>query len=565
MSQPLRLVIVGGVAAGPKAAARARRLAPDADITIVEKGAVLSYAGCGLPYYISGVVEKRESLMSTALGVTRDTAFFDKAKNIKVLSETEAVEIDRQARELEVRHLPTGEVQRLPYDRLIIATGAETVEPPLLGKELGNVFRLKRVEDADAMREQLAGKDGRRVVIIGGGLIGVEMAEACSARGARITIVELLDQILTMFDPEMAALVQKHLRDRGIEVMTGTRVLKLEGDGEGNVAGVETDRGRLAADLVLLSIGIRPNVALARSAGLLLGHSGGILVNDFLQTSDPVIFAAGDCTEKRHLLQGTGTFLPLGSAANKEGRLAANNALGHAERYPGVVGATAVKVFDWNLARAGLSETQARDRGLPVVTATVGAPDRPHYYPGGKLVLLKLIADRSNRRLLGIQGVGPGDTPRRVDVAITAMTAGMTVDEVANLDLTYSPAFSEAMDALHVGANIVRNKLDGHLRGVTAASLQDSRRAAEDFFLLDVRTPPEHAAGCIPGSVLLPLGALRERAEELPRDKRVVAYCRTSLRAYEAARILAGKGFENVEILDGGIAAWPYEVEVEAG
>ncbi len=555
-----RIVVIGGVAAGPKAAARARRLDPSAEITIVEKDELLSYAGCGLPYYISGLVEDRRQLMTTPIGVLRDPKFFAQVKNIKVLNKTKAVGIDRKAREVEVQGVDSGETQRLPYDKLIIATGASPIEPPIPGKDLKNVWQLKQVEDADRFREYLQGKASPNVVIIGGGLIGMEMTEAVVERKGDVTVVEMLPHVLPMIDADMAYLVEKHMRDVGVTVMTSAKVERIEGDADGQVKRVVTSSGQVEADLVLLSVGIRPNIELAKKAGLLIGATGGIHVNEYMQTSDPDIYAAGDCAEKSCTIRGTECFLPLGSAANKEGRVAGSNAVGHVERFPGVVGATALKVFDWNVGRAGLSVEQATELGIPVVSATVSAPDKPHYYPGNKPVILKLIAEKANRRLIGIQGVGPGEVMKRIDVAITAMTAHMTVDDVANLDLAYAPPYSEAMDVLIHGANILRNKLDGLLKGVTSTQLQASREAGEDLMLLDVRTPDEHQNGAIPGSTLVPLGAVRSRLDQIPRDRRVVAYCKTSLRAWEAICILAGYGYTNVEILDGGFLAWPFDI-----
>jgi NADPH-dependent 2,4-dienoyl-CoA reductase/sulfur reductase-like enzyme/rhodanese-related sulfurtransferase len=561
MAEPLRILIVGGVAAGPKAAARARRLDPDAEITIVEKGQVISYAGCGLPYYVSGMVEDRNALMASPIGVLRDPAFFAKVKRVTVLTGTEAVAINPEGKTLDVRELDSGETSALPYDRLIIATGADPVEPPIPGKDLGNVLRLKQVIDADVLREQMLSKACPRVAIIGGGLIGMEMTEAFTHCGSAVTVVEMLPQLLAMLDPEIAALVEKRMRQLGVHVMTATRVERLVGDEDGNVASVVTDRGELPLQLVLLSIGIRPNTALARAAGLEIGPTGGIVVDDRMETSVPDIFAAGDCTEKRCGAAKRPCFMPLGSVANKEGRVAGASAAGVADRFPGVMSTAALKVFDWNVARTGLTEAEAGSTGQPVVTATVSGPDRPHYYPGAKPVVLKLVADPATRRLLGVQGVGPGEAVKRIDVAVTALTAGMTVDQVANLDLAYAPPYSEAMDILIHGANILRNKLDGLVRGVTAVGLHEALSAGEGLFLLDVRTQDEHDTARIPGSVLVPLGAVRTRAAEIPRDRRVVAYCKTSLRAWEASCMLAGLGYENVEILDGGILAWPYETE----
>ncbi len=554
-----KIVVIGGVAAGPKAAARARRLDPNAEITIVEKDELLSYAGCGLPYYISGMVEDRRQLMATPIGVLRDPKFFAQVKDIKVLNRTRATAIDRTAREVEVQGVDTGEVQRLPYDKLIIATGADPLEPPIPGKDLQNVWRLKQVEDADRFRAFLQTDSCPKVAIIGGGLIGMEMTEAVVECKGAVTVIEMLPHVLPMLDADMAYLLEKHMREVGVTVATSARVERIEADADGLARRVVTTKGVFDANLVLLSVGIRPNVELARNAGLFIGPSGAIHVNEYMQTSDPNIYAAGDCAEKSCDIRGTWCALPLGSVANKEGRVAGSNAAGHVDRFPGVLGATALKVFDMNVGRAGLSAEQAAELGIPVVTATVSAPDRPHYYPGSKPIVLKLIAEKANRRLIGIEGVGLGDVMKRVDVAITAMTAHMTVDDVANLDLAYAPPYSEAMDVLIHGANILRNKLDGLLKGVTATQLQAMSTNGDDVMILDVRTPDEHQGGRVPGSTLIPLGAVRARSTEIPRDKRVVAYCKTSLRAWEAIRILAGQGYDNVEILDGGFLAWPFE------
>lgn len=555
-----KLVVIGGVAAGPKAAARARRLDPSAEITIVEKDELLSYAGCGLPYYISGLVEDRRQLMATPIGVMRDPQFFAQVKNIKVLNRTLATAIDRAAREVEVQGVDTGEVSRLPYDKLIIATGADPLEPPIPGKDLENVWRLKQVEDADRFRAYLQTDCCPKVAIIGGGLIGMEMTEAVVECKGAVTIIEMLPHVLPMLDADVAYLLEKGMRDAGVTVATSARVERIEGDENGMARCVVTTKGTFDAELVLLSVGIRPNVELARQAGLLIGPSGGIHVNEYMQTSDPNIYAAGDCAEKSCDMRGTWCALPLGSVANKEGRVAGSNAVGHVDRFPGVLGATALKIFDWNVGRAGLSAEQAAELGIPVVTATVAAPDKPHYFPGNQPIILKLVAEKANRRLIGIEGVGLGDVMKRVDVAITAMTAHMTVDDVAQLDLAYAPPYSEAMDVLIHGANILRNKLDGLLKGVTSTQLKAACDAGEDLMILDVRTPDEHQSGRIPGSTLIPLGAVRNRAGEIPRDKRVVAYCKTSLRAWEAICMLNGLGYDNVEILDGGFTAWPFDV-----
>jgi NADPH-dependent 2,4-dienoyl-CoA reductase/sulfur reductase-like enzyme/rhodanese-related sulfurtransferase len=560
MQQPLPILVIGGVAAGPKAAARARRLAPDAEITIVERDEFLSYAGCGLPYYISGAVKKQAELMETPIGVVRDAAFFDKAKAIKVLNHTEALRIDRAAKTVEVQDLVTGETSALSYDKLVIATGARLVEPPIEGKDLGNVFRLKNVHDAEAIKAMLS-QECRRVTIIGGGLVGMEMTEAFHECGKVTTVVELLPHVLPMLDSDVAALVEQYLRALGVAVMTGTKVLRLEGDGEGNVCKVVTDKGEIETELVLLSIGIRPEATLAEAAGLDIGLTGGVKVDDHLRTSDPDVYAVGDCAEKQCVISGVPCFQPLGSVANKEGRVAGTNLAGGDERFPGVVGTGAVKVFDWNVARAGMTVKQAQDAGRDVVSVLVPGADHAHYYPGAKPIFLKLTVERETRKLIGIQAVGPGDVTKRVDVAITAMTAGMTVDQIADLDLCYAPPYAQAMDMLITAANVARNLLDGLFDSTTAEEVHSMMEAGEDFFLLDVRSPAEHQQARIAGSHLVPLGALRAKASDLPKDKPIVAYCKSSLRAYEAACYLRSQGLDNVRVMQGGIMAWTYETE----
>jgi len=557
MSEPLRVVIVGGVAAGPKVASKIIRLCQDAEVTIVEKGKLLSYAGCGLPYYVSGVVKDQKELMSTPVGTVRDPVFFQNVKNVKVLNETEATEIDRSGRRLRVRDLVRGEESWLDYDKLVLATGARPVVPPIPGVDLENVFTLHGVHDAEGIRATLAQDKARDVVIVGGGLIGVEITEALAQHGCRVTMVEMMPQVLRILDLDMARLVERHMESHGVKVLTNTKVEAIEGDG--TVAAVQTSAGRVAADMVVLAIGVRPNVTLAEPAGLDIGTTGAIKVNDKMQTSDPDIYAAGDCVECTDLMTGEPCFVPLGSTANKQGRVAAVNLCGGQDRFPGVLGSTVCKVFDFCVARTGLSESAAREQGHDVVTAWAPAPDKAHFMPQAKLLMLKLMADRKTRRLLGVQAVGPGAGDKRIDVVAMALTAGMTVDQLANADLCYAPPFSPAMDNIITAANVVRNKIDGYMEGVTPAEVHQMLEEKRDFVFLDARSPQEYEQVHLPGSTLIPLGSLRGRLDELPRDKEIVAFCKISLRGYEAALILKAAGFKKVRVMDGGIAMWPFE------
>lgn len=556
-SSAMKVVIVGGVAAGPKVAAKVIRLMPHASVTVVEKGQFLSYAGCGLPYYISGQVKNHAELMSTPMGALRDAVFFQKVKNVRILSRTEAIKIDRAARSVRVKELGRRREFDLKYDKLVLATGASPIRPSIPGHDLDNIFCLHGVQDAEGIKAGLSGDRARDVVIVGGGLIGMETTEALARSGCRVTIVEMQPQTLGILDAEMARLVELHLESNGVKVLTNTKVCAFKGDGK--VHRVVTDRGTLAADLVIMGIGVRPNTALARAAGLEIGETGGIKVNEQMRTSDPDIYAAGDCVECIDILTGRPAYVPLGSTANKQGRVAAVNLSGGEDAFPGILGSTICKVFDYCVARTGLTERAAKELGYTVTVAMAPAPDRANYLSTARLLLLKLVVDRDTRRLLGVQAVGPGAGDKRIDVAATAIAAGMTVDQVAGLDLGYAPPYSPAMDNLITAANVARNKLDSHMVGVPAAEVHQMLQDKKDFVFLDVRTPGEHDQVRLPGATLIPLATLRGRIEEIPKGKPIVTFGQISLRGYEAALILRASGFEDVRVLDGGIAMWPYE------
>jgi len=557
MKDPMKVVIVGGVAAGPKVASKVIRLMPNAEVTIVERGKLLSYAGCGLPYYVSGVVKEQAELMSTPIGVVRDPVFFQKVKNVHVLNRTEATEIDRPGKRLRIKSVADGSESWLDYDRLVLATGASPVVPPIDGAGLDNIFTLHGVHDAEGIKSVLAEKKAHDVVIVGGGLIGVEVTEALAERGCRVTIVEMLPQILPMLDWEMARLVARHMESHGVKVLTDTRVRRFEGDGR--VSSVVTDDGVLPADMVIMAIGVRPNVKLAEDAGLEIGVTGAIKVDEHMQTSDSEIYAAGDCVESVDLVTGGPCHVPLGSTANKQGRVVAVNVCGGDDTFPGVLGSTVCKVFDHCVARTGLTEAGARQAGYDVTVAMGPAPDKAHFMPGAKPLLLKLIVDSKTRRLIGAESVGPGAGDKRIDVAAMAITAGMTVDDIANVDLCYAPPYASAMDNIITAANIARNKLDGHMVGASAEQVHRMLEQKEDFVFLDVRSPGEYDQVRLRGSTLIPLGALRERLDELSNDKKIVTFCKISLRGYEAALILKAAGFKDVCVMDGGIVMWPYE------
>jgi NADPH-dependent 2,4-dienoyl-CoA reductase/sulfur reductase-like enzyme/rhodanese-related sulfurtransferase len=558
----VKIVIIGGVAAGPKAASKIIRMKPESDVTIIEKGLFLSYAGCGLPYYVSGEVKKQRELMETPAGVVRDAAFFLNVKNLKVQNSTEALELDRSNKRVHIKTLSSGEESWIPYDKLVIATGALPVIPSIPGVDKKNVFTLHGVHDAEGIKAALAEQKAKDVVIIGGGLIGVEATEALATHGCRVTVVEMLPQILNLLDWEIARLVENYMETNGVRVMTNTKALALESrsGAADSVTHVRTDKGDIPTDMVILAIGVRPNASLAKQAGLAIGEkTGAIQVDDHMLTSDPDIYAAGDCVECIDRMTGRPCYVPLGSTANKQGRVVAVNICGGNEVFPGVLGSSICKVFDYCVARTGLTERAASSLGYEVITAMVPGADKAHYMPKAKTLLMKIVADKKTGELLGVQVTGPGEGAKRIDVAATAITAGMTLDLLANLDLSYAPPYSSAMDNLITAANVARNKRDGYMVGISAESVQRKIQNGEDFVFLDVRSPQEHAQAYLPNSTLIPLGSLRKRFSEIPTDKEIITYCAISLRGYEASLILRAAGFTDVKVLDGGMAMWPYE------
>lgn len=555
-----KIVIIGGIACGPKAAARARRCDQQAQVTIVEQGENLSVATCGLPYYVSGVIESQREL------VTRGPDFFKEVMNIDVLTRTRALAIDRKNHRVEILKLGTNQTSTIAYDKLVLATGSLPAVPNWKGKDLGGVFTLSKIEEAQAIRSLVSPRKIRKAVIIGAGLIGLEMAEALISQGLEVSVVEALDWVLpTLLDFEVAAYVEKHLREKGVKLLFRQRVTGFDGDQKGRVNRVITEKAELETDLVLLAIGVQPNSELAQNAGLDIGATGGIAVNPHLQTSDPDIYAGGDCVENVNLVTGQKILAPLGSTANKHGRVIGTNVTGGDETFPGVLGTSIAKVFDYNVGRVGLSQSQAEKAGYDVITSLVPGYEHATYYPKGKEIMVKLVAERANGRLLGGQVVGPGDTAKRIDVLATALTFSATVDDLANTDLAYAPPYNSALDPLHNAANVIRNKQSGYARALTPVEVQNKLQSGDDFILLDVRSPGEWEAYRIeaPQSRLLPLRELRQKLDKLPKDAEIITFCQTSVRAYQAQRILDGAGFKDVKFMDGSIAAWPYEISRE--
>jgi NADPH-dependent 2,4-dienoyl-CoA reductase/sulfur reductase-like enzyme/rhodanese-related sulfurtransferase len=555
-----KIVIIGGTACGPKAAARARRCDQQAQITLVEQEENLSIATCGLPYYVSGVIDSQQQL------IQRGCDFFRDVMNTDVLTLTRGVSIDRKNHRLELLNLGTKRTSTIEYDKLVLATGSLPAVPNLKGNDLKGVFTLYKIGEAQAIRDSVAPHKMKKAVIIGAGLIGLEMAEAFVSQGLEVSVVEALDWPLpTILDFEVATYVEKHLREKGVKLHLGQRIVGLEGDKEGRVSRVITDKTGLEADLALLAIGVKPNAGLAEDAGLEIGATGGVAVNAHLQTSDPDIYAGGDCVENTNLVTGQKMLAPLGSTANKHGRVIGTNITGGNETFPGVLGTSIAKVFDYNVGRVGLSQWQAEKAGYKVITSLVPGYEHATYYPKGKEILVKLVAEKASKRLLGGQVVGPGETAKRVDVLATALAFGATVDNLANTDLSYAPPYNSALDPLHNAANVIRNKQAGYARALKPMEVESKLRSGDDFIFLDVRSPAEWDTQRIeaPQTRLLPLRELRQKMDGLPRDTEIVTSCHSSVRAYQAQRILDGAGFKNVKFMDGSIASWPYELSTE--
>jgi NADPH-dependent 2,4-dienoyl-CoA reductase/sulfur reductase-like enzyme/rhodanese-related sulfurtransferase len=560
---PKRIVVIGGTAAGPKAAARASRLDQDAEVILLQKAPELSMASCGYPYYVSGLFKEREKLLCTPAGVVRDPAFFAGAKGITAMVGTEAVRIDRNAKVVNWINA-SGETGMLAYDKLILCTGSVPKMPPIPGRDLQGVTTLHSMADADRMRAWAEHSRGKNAVIVGGGLIGMEACEALHESGVHVTVVEALPQILGFLDTELALLVENHARSKGATILTGTGITALEGE-DGHVSKVRLADGReLPCDLVVMAIGVAPNVTLAKDAGLELGQFGGIAVNDFMGTSDPDIYAAGDCVEVTNRLTGKKMLAPYGDLANLEGRVAGENAvLGDAVRFPGTIGSGICKVFDFTAASTGLSERRAREAGFDVVTAINASPDKPGFM-GAKPLVSKMIADRATGRILGFACVGPGEVNRQAAEMAVAVAAGWTVDDMAMADLPYAPPYSQAIDHAIATAHILQNKMRGLMTGISAVEAKALFDAGGPLYVLDVRGPEEFKEMRLGrGETLIPLGQLRKRLTELPEDKSatILSFCKVSMRGYEAQRILQKAGYTDVRVMEGGLVAWPYAKE----
>ncbi len=557
-----KIVIIGGVAAGPKAASRIKRLMPGAQVTVIDQDSLISYGGCGIPYYVSGDVSDDSELRSTSFHMIRDESFFRAAKGVDVLTSTRALSINRDEKVVEVQKLKDGRVSTVPYDTLMLATGSKPVVLPINGVDLDGVFTISDLHKAIEIKQRIAKGQVGRAVVIGGGAIGIEMAEALADLWeVQTSLVEYMDQLLPgIVDKVMADMLTQHLRENNVEVFTGEGAVELVGK-DGKVTGVRTDQRTIDTDMVIMAAGVRPRSELARDTGLQVSGMGAIVVNERMQTSDPNIYAAGDCVEIRHLVSGKKFYAPLGSLANKEGRVAADNMAGIPSVFEGGVGSFIMKGFESCIAATGLSLTRALEEGFDADVALTAPSDRAHFFPTESIVFFQLVFDRRSRRVLGLQGFGPMNDgiSARIDAAAAMLSKGATIDEFGNLEMAYAPPFSAAIDSINAAAYVADNLCDGRLRKIDMESFlvwMDDFNSQPDWMALDIRHPAEATPfadkyGDDRWKAIV-YNEVRDRHDEVPTDKTLIILCDAGTRSYEVQVFLDSIGKTNSLVLSGG-------------
>lgn len=531
----MKVVIVGGVAGGATAAARIRRLDEQAEILVLERSGHISYANCGLPYYIGGTITDPEELT-----LQTPESFFQRFRiTMKVRHEVTA--IDPAGKTVRVTNLDTGEVFDEPYDKLLLSPGARPTQPRLPGVGMEQVFTLRTVEDTLRIKDYIDTHRPRSVVLAGGGFISLELAENLRELGMEVTIVQRPRQVMNPFDPDMASFLHGQLRAHGIRLALGQTVEGFHSC-DGAVEVLLKDAPPLTADMVVLAIGVTPDTHLAKEAGLALGIKDSILVNDRMETSHPDIYAVGDAVQVRHVVTGQDALISLAGPANKQGRIAADNICGGDSRYPGSQGSSVIKLFDMTAAATGVNEGNARKAGLDVDAVILSPMSHAGYYPGGQVMTMKVVFERRSCRLLGAQIVGYEGVDKRIDVLATAIHAGMRATELKELDLAYAPPYSSAKDPVNMAGFMIENLQAGLVRQIHADQLAQLPQDGS-VTLLDTRTPGEYARGHAPGFVNIPVDDLRQQLHRLDREKPVYVMCQSGLRSYLACRILSANGF----------------------
>ncbi|MBO4335195.1 MAG: FAD-dependent oxidoreductase [Desulfovibrio sp.] len=559
-----KVVVIGGVALGPKAACRCLRLAPDTELTLVDENTFISYGGCGLPYYVSGEIQALDALRSTNYQVVRDPEFFARMKGFKVLNQTRAIAIDRAKKTVQIRNLVTQSEEYLPYDKLVLATGARPRVPNVEGHDLGNVFTLTKLEDAQSIRQACENGSVTEAVIVGGGFIGLESAVALADMwGVKVTVLEMDDYLMRNVLPESLGLMAENdLVQHNVTVCKQEKLLKIEGK-NGKVNRVVTNKQTLAAQLVILAAGFIPNGQLAAQAGLETIGNGAIKVDAFMRTSDPDIYAGGDCCATQNIITGKYGYLPLGSLSNRQGRIIGTNLAGGSDTFPGYVGTWAIKLFDLSIASTGMTINRARMEGFDAISVCAEQLDRAHFYPEKDMMCLEIVVEKGTRRVLGMQGasVNAHGLKARIDaVAACLQYAKPTVNDISNLEVGYAPPFASAMDIVNVAGNVADNVLSGRFTPISGQEFVKlwKERANNHIFFIDAR--PARAGKAMeeknPDWHAIPLEEIEKHLDELPRDRQIAIICNTGLRSYETLLIMQRKGgLNNVLNSLGGMQA----------
>jgi NADPH-dependent 2,4-dienoyl-CoA reductase/sulfur reductase-like enzyme/rhodanese-related sulfurtransferase len=550
-----RVVIVGGVAGGASAAARMRRLCERCEITVFERGPHVSFANCGLPYFVGGEIVEPDSLLLQTPETLR--ARF----NLDVRVRTEVVAIDRAAQRIKVRELDSGREHEQPYDALVLSTGASPLKPPIPGIDREGHFTVRNIPDVEQIMAWIKDCKTCRAVVVGGGYIGLEMAEQLKHRGLGVTVVEALPQVMAPLDPEMAAWLHVELKTNGVTLHLADSVATFEAPrpGESARASVVVLKSgkRIEADTVVLGMGVRPEVSLAKNAGLELGALGGIRVDEYLQTSDPKIWAVGDAVEVRDTVTGEWSIIPLAGPANRQGRIAADNIFGRRSRYTATQGTAILRLFKLTAGCTGANEKSLCKAGIPFQALHLHPGSHAGYYPGAEPIAMKILFAPDTGKLLGAQAVGHDGVDKRIDVLATALKGGMTVHDLAELELAYAPPFGSAKDPVNMAGMAAQNVLAGDVQ--LAQWNEVASLDPKQTILLDVRRPDERAKGFISGSIHIPLDEVRSRMNELPRDREIIVHCLSGQRSYFACRILAQHGFR-VRNLTGSYRTWKIAV-----
>ena len=543
----MKYIIVGAVAGGASTAARLRRLDEHAEIIIFEKGEYISYANCGLPYYIGDVIKDRNKLF------VQTAASFNQRFNIDVRIMTEVTAIDPLKKTVTALKQATGEVYEETYDKLILSPGAEPLRPPLPGINLEGIFTLRNVNDTDYIKNYIQQKQVKKVLVIGAGFIGLEMAENFHDLGLGVTLIEMGNQILAPIDFPVAAMVQQHIRSKGVNLRLSTAVTGFTKNGES--LEVSLNNGEtLIADMVLLSIGVRPDTRLAIAAGLKIGNARGIWVNDYLQTSDPDIYAVGDAIEFENPITGQSLITYLAGPANKQGRICANNVvLGNVHKYKGAINTAIVKVFDMTVATAGTATKHLKAANINHIVSTTHSGSHAAYYPDAKQMTIQIAFSPDDGRLLSAQVAGYDGVDKRIDILSSFITQHQTIDELISFEHAYAPPYSSAKDPVNMAGFVAENIL---LKRLHIFYWNELTNIKSTDILLDVRRKDEYDAGKIEQAINVPVDELRSRLDEIPKDKNIFIYCEAGLRGYLAQRILVQSGFKNVSNLSGGYQLW---------